>query len=105
MEKLKSKWTFPLEYPAYQNSNKLISQDVSDLMETFAFIRKLNINILSLNPYSQSYLEHVDNSATWYDDMDTLLTNDLLTSKVLCRSSGFCLTQYYLLCVKGESQL
>lgn len=32
-------------------------------MENFVFIKKLNFNILNLNPYSQSYLEHSDNGA------------------------------------------
>lgn len=42
MEQLKFKQMFPIEYPAYQSDNKLISQDVS-----FAFIRKPNFHILS----------------------------------------------------------
>lgn len=82
MEQLKFKWMFPIEYPAYQNSNKLISQDVSDLMETFAFIRKPNFHILSWNPYSWSYLEHADSNALWYDNTGMLLRTGLLTSKV-----------------------
>lgn len=100
MEQLKSKWIFPIEYPAYQNGNKLISQDVSDLMETFPFIRKPSFHILSRNPYSWSYAEHADIKALWYDNMGTLLRNSLLTSKILCRSSVLCLTLHYFLCVK-----
>lgn len=75
MEQLKFKRMFPIEYPAYQNSNKLISQDVS-----FAFIRKPNFHILSWK--SWPFLEHADSNALCYEDMGMLLRMDLLTSKV-----------------------
>lgn len=51
MKQLKFKLMFPIQYLAYQNSNKLISQDISDLMETFGFIRKPCFHILSWNPH------------------------------------------------------
>lgn len=75
MEQLKFKQMFLIEYPAYQNGNKLISQAVS-----FAFITTTNFHILSWK--SWSYLEHADSNALCHEDMGTLLRMGLLTFKV-----------------------
>lgn len=75
MEQLKFKQMFSIENPAYQNGNKLISQDVS-----FAFIRKPNFHILSWS--SWWYLESADSSALCHEDKGMLLRMGLLTYKV-----------------------
>lgn len=107
MEQLKFKLMFPIEYPAYQNGNKLISQDVSDLMETFAFIRKPNFHILSWNPYSWSYLEHADSNALWNDDTGMLLRTGCWLPKFSAEACFFVLLNIisFVLEVRANFQL